>query len=79
MARGVGRTWYAAAVISAIAGLTFFGCGDKKTPTAASRVPTGTVPQELPPPPPPVEPDAVIVGAGDIAMCGAPEVGATAT
>jgi hypothetical protein len=79
MARGVGRTWYSAAVVSAIAGLTFFGCGDKKAPTAASRVPATTVPQELPPPPPPAEPDAVIAGAGDIAMCGAPEVAATAT
>jgi hypothetical protein len=79
MARRPGRILFSAAGVSAIAGLTLLGCRESKTPTAATRVPATTTPQELPSPPPPFEPDAVIAGAGDIAMCGAPEVAATAT
>jgi 3',5'-cyclic AMP phosphodiesterase CpdA len=79
MARRPGRILFSAAGVSAIAGLTLLGCRESKTSTAATRVPATTTPQELPSPPPPFEPDAVIAGAGDIAMCGAPEVAATAT
>jgi hypothetical protein len=51
------------------------GCGGASAPTA----PSAPQPQlVLPLPAPPLVPDAVVVGAGDVAMCGRPEAEATA-
>jgi hypothetical protein len=72
------RTWRSAAAASVVAGLVAFGCGDDARPTAPTPPPVAAVPPQNPPPSPPVEPDAVLVGAGDIAMCGSPGVEATA-
>jgi acid phosphatase type 7 len=52
-------------------------CGDNAVPVApSSRV--ALIATDSPAAPPLIVPDAVLVGAGDVAMCGVPEVEATA-
>jgi calcineurin-like phosphoesterase family protein len=52
------------------------GCGGDRAPVSPS--PLSVVVESAAPQPLPAVPDAVLVGAGDVAMCGMPEVEATA-
>jgi acid phosphatase type 7 len=54
------------------------GSGGPITPTQPSAAIQSATPAAPLPGPPEIVPDAVLVGAGDVAMCGAPEVEATA-
>ena len=76
MAQRLRHSWAVAPVGGMLLGLLLIACGDNGAPTAPTPPTAATVPPQTPAPPP--EPDAVLVGAGDIAMCGAPEVAATA-
>lgn len=59
-----------------MSGLLIAACGRADSPTAPTAAPS---PQPAAPiPPPTAVPDAVLVGAGDIAMCGRPEAEETA-
>lgn len=79
MAQRTRRSRAGATIGGVLLGLLTIGCGDKQSPTAPTPPTPASMPPETPPPPtPPPAPDAVLVGAGDIAMCGAPEVAATA-
>lgn len=80
MAQLARRSQAGATIVGVLLAVLVISCGDNHSPTAPTPPTAATVPPDTPPPPPPSPvADAVLVGAGDIAMCGAPEVAATAS